>query len=240
MRTDMNSKSKEFLGVADKSAALTNAYLRSVYNWMAAGLMVTALMAYAVVSVPALSGIVFSSKWTFYGLIIAQVALVFTISGAIQRLSAGAATGIFLLYSALNGATLSVLLLVYTSTSVFQAFFTASGMFVAMSVYGLMTKRDLTSIGSFCMMGLFGIIIASIVNLIWPSGMMNFIISCVGVVVFLGLTAYDTQRIRAFGENAPEGDATAMRRGVILGALTLYLDFINLFIMLLRLMGDRR
>ncbi|WP_051257933.1 Bax inhibitor-1/YccA family protein [Desulfovibrio cuneatus] len=236
----MNSNSKTFLGVAEKSTALTNAYLRSVYNWMAAGLLITAIMAYSVVTVPALAAIVFSSKWTFYGLIIAQVALVFTISGAIQRLSAGAATGIFLLYSALNGATLSVLLLVYTSTSVVQAFVTASGMFVAMSLYGLITKRDLTSIGSFCMMGLFGIIIASIVNMIWPSTMMNFIISCVGVVVFLGLTAYDTQRLRAMGESAPEGDATAMRRGVILGALTLYLDFINLFIMLLRLTGDRR
>ena len=237
MRTDMNSKSKEFLGVADKSAALTNAYLRSVYNWMAAGLMLTAVTALFVASTPALLDIAQRFMIMF---IIAQVGLVFTISGAIQRLSAGTATALFLLYSALNGVTLSIILLVYTSTSVAQAFFTASGMFVAMSVYGLVTKRDLTSIGSFCMMGLFGIIIASIVNMIWPSGMMNFIISCVGVVVFLGLTAYDTQRIRAFGENAPEGDATAMRRGVILGALTLYLDFINLFIMLLRLMGDRR
>ena len=236
----MNNNMSTLEGVSAKRAALTNAYLRSVYNWMAAGLMVTAIMAYAVVNVPALSAIVFQSKWTFYGLIIAQVALVFTISGAINRLSAGTATAIFLLYSALNGATLSVLLLVYTSTSVVQAFFTASGMFVAMSLYGLMTKRDLTSLGSFAIMGLFGIIIASIVNLIWPSTMLNFIISCVGVLVFLGLTAYDTQRLRTFGEGAPEGDAVAMRRGVILGALTLYLDFINLFIMLLRLTGDRR
>ena len=237
MNTESNSNSNPFSGVAAKSTALTNAYLRSVYNWMAAGLMLTAVTALFVASTPALLDIAQRFMIMF---IIAQVGLVFTISGAIQRLSSGTATALFLLYSALNGVTLSIILLVYTSTSVAQAFFTASGMFVAMSVYGLVTKRDLTSIGSFCMMGLFGIIIASIVNMIWPSGMMNFIISCVGVVVFLGLTAYDTQRIRAFGENAPEGDATAMRRGVILGALTLYLDFINLFLMLLRLMGDRR
>ncbi len=237
MNTESNSNSNPFSGVAAKSTALTNAYLRSVYNWMAAGLMLTAVTALFVASTPALLEI---AKGFMILFIIAQVGLVFTISGAINRFSAGTATALFLLYSALNGVTLSIILLVYTSTSVTQAFFTASGMFVAMSVYGLVTKRDLTSIGSFCMMGLFGIIIASIVNMIWPSGMMNFIISCVGVVVFLGLTAYDTQRIRAFGENAPEGDATAMRRGVILGALTLYLDFINLFLMLLRLMGDRR
>lgn len=237
MRTDMNENSKAFLGVADKPAELTNAYLRGVYAWMAAGLMVTAIAAWGVINEPVLWDIATRFRFLF---VIALLIMAFTIGGAINRLSASMATVLFLAYSMLFGVVLSFELSMYTSASIMQTFITSSGMFVAMSLYGLMTKRDLTSLGSFCMMGLFGILIAIIINLIWPSGMLNFIICCVGVLVFLGLTAYDTQRLRAFGATAPEDDAVALRRGTIMGALTLYLDFINLFMMLLRLTGDRR
>jgi len=162
------------------------------------------------------------------------------LSGMISRLSAFAATALFVVYSALMGAFLSSVLLVYTGASVMSTFVTCAAMFGGMSIYGTGTKRDLTGMGSFMMMGLFGLIIAMIVNIFLQSSAMTFVISALGVVIFTGLTAYDTQKIRAFGENAPLDDATAIRRGALLGALTLYLDFINLFLMLLRLMGDRR
>ncbi len=219
---------------------ITNAFLRGVYQWMALGLALTAGVAYAVVSSEALLSLIFSSRGVFFGLIIAELALVFIISGAITRLSSGAASGLFLLYSALNGATLSSVLLVYTSSSVFQAFLTAAGMFAAMSIYGLTTKKDLASWSSFLFMGLIGIVLASIVNIFLASGPLDFVISGLGVVLFLGLTAYDTQYLRDMGESVPQNDATAVRRGTILGALKLYLDFINLFLMLLRFFGDRR
>ena len=237
MRTDMNSNSKAFLGVAERPAELTNAYLRGVYVWMAAGLMVTGIAAWGVISEPVLWNI--AERFSFLFLI-ALLIMAFTIGGAINRLSAGMATVLFLVYCLLFGVVLSFELSMYTSASVVQTFITCSGMFVGMSLYGLITKRDLTSLGSFCMMGLLGIFIAILVSFFWPSGMLNFIICCVGVLVFLGLTAFETQRLRAFGATAPEDDAVALRRGTILGALRLYLNFINLFMMLLRLTGDRR
>jgi FtsH-binding integral membrane protein len=166
--------------------------------------------------------------------------LVLGLSGAVHRMSAGMATGLFLLYSALNGATLSVILLVYTAASIFKAFIVCTGMFAAMSVYGATTKKDLTSWGSFLFMGLIGIIIASIVNIFMASSALDFVISGVGVLIFTGLTAYDTQKLKVMGESAPMDDALAIRRGTILGALTLYLDFINLFLFLLRFFGSSR
>lgn len=155
-------------------------------------------------------------------------------------MSATTATAVFIAYSALTGLTLSSIFVVYPIGSIANAFLTATGTFLAMSVYGTVTKRDLTGMGNFLMMGLFGIIIASIVNIFLASSMMDFVISCIGVLIFTGLTAYDTQKLRAFGMNAPVDDATAMRRGALLGALELYLDFINLFLMLLRLFGGNR
>lgn len=218
----------------------TNAYMRGVYSWMTLGLAVTAAAAWGVASSEALIAFIFGNTFVFFGLIIAEFALVIGISAGIARLSAGMASGLFLLYSALNGLTLSSLLLVYAQSAVFQAFITTAGMFAVMSIYGATTKRDLTSMGSFLMMGLFGIILASVVNIFMRSSMMEFIISAVGVLVFTGLTAYDTQKLKAFGENAPMDDAVAIRRGTILGALTLYLDFVNLFIMMVRLFGSSR
>ncbi|CAK7039588.1 MAG: Inner membrane protein YbhL [Desulfovibrio sp.] len=234
--------------VSSSRAEVTNAFMRGVYLWMAAGLAVTALFAYGVLGFSPLFNLFFVetargfavNKPVFYGVMIAEVLLVIALSAAINKLSGMAATAMFMLYSALNGMTLSLILLVYTQQSVLAAFLSAAGMFGAMSVYGLVTKRDLTSMGSFMTMGLFGIVIAMVVNLFLGSSLMSMVISAIGVIVFLGLTAYDTQALRNMGESAPMDDATAIRRGTIMGALKLYLDFINIFLMLLRLFGDRR
>lgn len=220
-------------------AQALSAFMRGVYGWMAAGLGLTAVAAVAVASSPDLMRLVFQTP-LFWVLIIGELALVLILSARIARLSAGAATGMFLAYSALNGVTLSVIFLAYTMTSIASTFAIAAGMFLAMSVYGMVTKRDLTSLGSFLFMGLIGIVIASLVNIFLQNSMMSFIISCVGVLVFTGLTAYDTQKLKDMGDAAPMGDALAVRRGAILGALTLYLDFINLFLMLLRIFGSSR
>jgi FtsH-binding integral membrane protein len=214
---------------------VVNAFMRGVYGWMCLGLLLTAGASAFTVSSPAMMQAVFGNQILFFGLIIAEFALVLGISAAINRLSAGAASGLFLLYSALNGVTLAAIFAIYAKAVIINAFLVTGGMFGAMSLYGLLTRRDLTSFGSFLFMGLIGIIIASVVNIFTKSAMMDFIISCVGVLVFLGLTAYDTQKLKVMGEMAPADDATAVRRGTILGALTLYLDFINLFLMMLRL-----
>ena len=217
-----------------------NVFMRGVYQWMAMGLGLTALVAYFVVSSPTLIQAVFGNPLLFWGLIIGEVMLVVAISGGITRLSAQTATTLFLVYSGLNGITLSAILLIYTATSIASTFLVCAGMFGAMSVYGLTTKKDLTSWGSFLFMGLVGIILASIVNIFLKSPAVNFVLSAIGVIVFVGLTAYDTQKLKVMGETAPLDDSLAMRRGTILGALTLYLDFINLFLMLLRFFGQTR
>jgi FtsH-binding integral membrane protein len=171
----------------------------------------------------------------FFGLIIAELGLVVALSAAAHRLSAAAAGGLFLLYSALNGATLSVVLLAYTGTSVATAFVTTAGAFGAMSVFATVTRRDLSGWSSFLMMGLVGIVIASVVNAFVRSSAMSFVVSCAAVVVFTGLAAYDTQKLRAL---ARAGGGTAAMP--VHGALSLYLDFVNLFLALLRLFGQRR
>jgi len=176
-----------------------------------------------------------------YGLLITELGMVFYLSARIQKISAQAATGIFLAYSALNGVTLSTILLYYTASSVTATFFVTAGMFGAMAVYGFVTKKDLSSWGSFLFMGLIGIIIASVVNMFLGSSMMSWVISGIGVIIFTGLTAYDVQQITRMGEQGiMNGGESAIRKGAIMGALKLYLDFINLFLMLLRFMGDRR
>jgi uncharacterized protein len=217
-----------------------NAFMRGVYGWMSAGLGLTALLAFYVASTPAIREVVHGTPMLLFGLIIVELGIVVAISAAIHKLSAATATGLFLFYSALNGVTLSFIFLVYTAASITTTFVVCAGMFGAMSIYGLTTKKDLTSWGSFLFMGLIGIIIASVVNIFLRSPAMHFVISGVGVLVFVGLTAYDTQKLKNMGESAPMGDSLALRRGTILGALTLYLDFINLFLMLLRFFGQSR
>jgi len=225
---------------AQTRVEVVNAFLRGVYGWMCLGLLVTAGASLMTVTSPAMMRAVFGNQILFFGLIIVELGLVVGLSAAINRLSAGTASLLFLAYSALNGITLAAIFAVYAKAVIMNAFLVTGGMFGVMSLYGLLTKKDLTSFGSFLFMGLIGIIIASIVNIFTKSAMMDFVISCVGVLVFLGLTAYDTQKLKVMGQMAPADDATAVRRGTILGALTLYLDFINLFLMMLRLFGSSR
>lgn len=233
---EMNAYSKARSNVSSVSGI----FMSQVYRWMTIGLGVTALTAYAVAGSPRLVMAIMSNYAIMIALIVVQLGLVVALGAAIHKFSAGVATGIFLLYALLNGLTLSSIFIVYPIGSIANAFLTCTGMFLAMSVYGTVTKRDLTGMGNFMFMGLIGIIIAMIVNIFLASSMLDFVISCVGVIVFTGLTAYDTQKLRQFGEAAPLDDATAIRRGAILGALDLYLDFINLFLMLLRLFGGNR
>lgn len=225
---------------ASSAAQLINAYMRQVYLWMTAGLAITGVVAWGVANTPSLRDALFSSSWLIIGLIVAQFGLVIALSAAIHKMSAGMATGCFVLYSALTGVTLSSIFLVYDLGTIASAFFVAAGTFLAMSLYGMITKKDLSGFGNFLFMGLIGIIIAIFVNMFLHSGTMGLIINCLGVLIFTGLTAVDTQKLRNFGANAPLDDTVAMQRGSILGALTLYLDFINIFLMLLQLFGGSR
>jgi FtsH-binding integral membrane protein len=218
-----------------------NEFIRSVYNWMAIGLALTGFVAYYVANSPQLVQLIFGNQLLFFGLIIAELALVFIISARIQKLQASTATALFVLYSALNGATLAFVFLVYTASSITSTFFICAATFVACSIFGWTTKRDLTSMGGFLTMGLIGIIIASLVNMFFRSTAMSMIISYIGVIVFVGLIAYDTQHLKTMALNQPDGlEAWVIRKGAILGALKLYLDFINLFLMLLRILGGGR
>lgn len=224
-----------------RAEVLVNDYVRSVYNWMGIGLALTGFIAYYVSTNEAIIRLIFGNSLILIGLFIAELALVFAISGMVQRMSAGTATALFVLYSALNGVTLSFIFLVYARASIVSTFFICAGTFAACSIYGWTTKRDLTSLGGFLLMGLFGIIIATVVNLFIRSSGMSMIISYIGVIVFVGLTAYDTQKIKNMALTQPAGlDGAVIRKGAILGALSLYLDFINLFLMLLRIFGQSR
>ncbi|MCK5416913.1 MAG: BAX inhibitor (BI)-1/YccA family protein [Desulfobacterales bacterium] len=217
-----------------------NDFIRRVYNWMAIGLALTGFIAYYVANTPALLNLILGNQILFFGLIIAELALVFTISARVHRMKASTATALFVLYAALNGATLSFIFIIYTRSSIASTFFVCAATFIACSIYGWTTKRDLTSMGGFLTMGLIGIIIASLVNLFIRSSAMHMIISYIGVLVFVGLTAYDTQSLKAMAISQPSDvGASAIRKGAILGALKLYLDFINLFLMLLRILGNR-
>jgi uncharacterized protein len=223
----------------DRAEVRVNTYVRSVYNWMCIGLAVTGFIAYYVANNDALRSMI--SGGMLWVIIIAELGLVFAISGMIDRMSAGTATALFVLYSALNGAMLSSIFVVYSGSSIASTFFICAGTFLGCSIYGWTTKKDLTSIGGFMMMGLIGIIIASLVNIFMKSAMVNAIISYIGVIVFVGLTAYDTQKIKDMALSQPDGlDSAVIRKGAILGALSLYLDFINLFLMLLRIFGSSR
>jgi FtsH-binding integral membrane protein len=211
------------------------AFFRSVYGWMFGGLLLTTLAAFWVASSAAMQQLIFGTPLRIV-LIFGELGLVLFLSFRIMKMSAAAAAGSFLVFSVLNGLTLSAVLLVYSPTAVVTAFASAAAMFGAMAIYGTVTKRDLTSWGSFFMMGLFGIIILSVINMFVASNGLNFTIGLVGVFVFLGLTAYDNQKLKSYA-HAGGGMADNL---AVYGALALYLDFINLFLMLLRLFGGRR
>ena len=217
-----------------------NAFIRSVYNWMTVGLALTGFIAYSISQSQAMLQMIFSNTLLFFALVIGELGLVFYLSARIQKISASTATGLFLLYAALNGVTLSFIFIAYTGTSIASTFFICSAMFVTCSIYGMITKRDLTSFGGFLTMGLIGIIIASVINIFLNNSGLYMIISYIGVFVFVGLTAYDTQQLKTMAMTQPEGlEAGVIRKGAIMGALKLYLDFINLFLMLLRILGNR-
>ena len=218
-----------------------NTFIRSVYNWMAIGLALTGFVAFYVANSPALLRIVFGNQLIFFGLIIGTLVLVFTLSTRVHKMKASTATALFILYAALNGVTFSAIFLAYTSSSIASTFFVCSATFVAGSIYGWTTKKDLSSFGGFLFMGLFGIIIATVVNIFLKSSGMHMIIGYIGVFLFIGLTVYDTQKLKNMALAQPADlDATVIRKGAIMGALSLYLDFINLFLMLLRIMGNRQ
>lgn len=214
-----------------------SAFLRSVYGWMFLGLAITAVTATFVAGSPSLVEALVANRLLFFGLIAAELGLVFYISARVASLAPSTAAALFIVYSALNGVTLSLVLLAYTGASVATAFFVSAGMFGALAIYGTTTQRSLAGWGSFLFMGLVGVVLASIVGLFWQNDTMSFVISIVGVIVFTGLTAYDAQRLKAMALQLPDGQVGGY---AVSGALSLYLDFINLFLSLLRLMGNRR
>ncbi len=222
----------------DMSVVLQRSFFNKVYGWMCFGLLLTAGVAYYVAGNEKIWKAVFGGN-LFIVLVIAQIVLVMGISAAINKISAAAATAGFCAYAALNGVILSSVLIFYAQSSVASAFLTTSGMFGVMSLYGLFTKRDLSGIGSMLSMALIGVIIASLINMFVQSGPFDLVLSIIGVIIFVGLTAYDTQKIRRMAEIIAEGntDSENIGKGAIMGALTLYLDFINLFLLLLRLFG---
>lgn len=222
---------------ADISAAKITAFLGKVYGWMFLGLLVTAGTALAIASSASAVETLFSNRAVFWILCFAQLGLVFYLSARVDKLAPTTAALLFLLYSAMVGVTTSVILLVYTSSSIVSTFVITAGMFGAMAVFGTVTRRSLAGWGQFLFMGLVGVILAMVVGLFWQNDAFQFVIGVVGVVVFTGLTAWDAQRLKHMAVALPDGRVGAY---AVVGALSLYLDFINLFFFLLRLMGGRR
>ena len=225
-----------FGGAIPVDARVTT-FLRAVYGWMGSGLAITALSASIIASSPALVTAIATNRILFWGLMIAQLGLVIVLSARVQQLAASTAALLFVAYSALTGVTMAFVLLAYTGESVAMTFLVAAGMFGAMALYGSTTSRSLAGVGQFLFMGLIGVVLASVVGIFWHSDALQFMISFIGVIVFTGLAAYDAQRLRAMALALPSGGT---RTYAIVGALSLYLDFINLFLMLLRFTGNRR
>lgn len=216
-----------------------SALMRKVFIWMALALVITGVTAYGVATTPSLLIAIVTNKALFWGLIITELALVFAVSGAINRLSLATATLLFVLYSVVNGATLSVIFLAYSMPAIIQTFFITAGTFGVMALVGYTTKTDLTSLGKLLFMALIGLVIATVVNMFVGSTGFDYILSYVGVLIFVGLTAYDTQKIKQMCMQAPDA-GEHMQKLALLGALSLYLDFINLFLYLLRIFGNNK
>ena len=218
--------------------AVQQSFLPKVFSWMAAALAVSAAAALFTASSPAMLSLVFGSKVAFFGLIIAEFVLVLGLSAAINRLSTGVAILLYMLYAVINGVTLASIFFIYDISVIGSTFLVTTLMFGIMSVYGYKTREDLTRFGAIMSMALIGLILAMVVNLFLHSSMMEWIISLAGVLIFVGLIAWDTQKLRLMTANIY--DSESANKMAILGALTLYLDFINLFLFLLRLFGGRR
>jgi FtsH-binding integral membrane protein len=222
-----------------QAEAAQRAFLLRVYHWMTLGLALTGIVALFMASNPDMVQTLLATPGLFFGLVIGELVLVFYLASRVMRMSPGRAMSVFLLYSALNGVTFSVIFLAYTKSTITSAFFVTAGTFAATSMYGYVTKRDLSGMGSFLFMGLIGIIIASVVNLFLHSPAIYWITTYAGVLIFVGLTAYDTQKLKKIQQSvAPGSDMET--KAAISGALALYLDFINLFLFILRIMGGRR
>jgi FtsH-binding integral membrane protein len=219
------------------AAERVTAFLRGVYGWMCVGLGVTAAVAFGVSGSPAIVQALVTNQILFFGLILAELGLVFYLSARVAQIAPGTASALFIVYSALNGVTLSLILLAYTGASVANTFVVCAVMFGALALYGTSTKRSLAGMGQFAFMGLIGLIVASIVGMFWRNDALQFVIACVGVIVFTGLTAWDAQRLKQMALALPEGQVGSY---TVVGALSLYLNFINLFLILLRFMGGRR
>jgi hypothetical protein len=213
--------------------------LTQVYAWMVAGLLSTGAIAAFVAHTP-LGAMLASVPLLYFGLLIGELVLVWVLSANIMKMSGSMATGMFLLYSALNGLTLSIIFLAYTNASLALTFFVTAGTFGAMSLYGYFTKRNLDGIGNLLMMGLIGFLLASVVNLFLRNEAIYWITTYLGILIFVGLTAWNTQKIKQMAARVSTSDENMVRRVAIMGALMLYLDFINLFLLLLRILGDRR
>jgi FtsH-binding integral membrane protein len=214
-------------------------FMTKVYLWMSFGLATTAYTAYITANSPALLGLVMGSKLGFYGLLILEFGLVFAISALIRKISAMVATGLFFLYALANGLTFSVIFLAYTQQSIVSAFGITAGMFAGLSAFGFITKRDLSALGAFMISALFGLVLGMVVNLFLHNGLLDWVLSMSAVVIFSGLIAYDTQKIKSYNTPGSLGTEDS-GKNAIYGALVLYLDFINLFLNMLRLMGGRR
>jgi FtsH-binding integral membrane protein len=226
-----------FTSATALGAERVTAFLRKVYGWMCVGLGITAAVALGVAGSPTLVKAIVSNPILFFGIFIVELGLVFYLSARVNKLAPPTAAALFVVYSALNGAVLSMIFLAYSGTSIATTFFVTAGMFGALALYGTTTKRSLAGVGQFMFMGLIGIILASLVGMFVRSDGLQFVISVVGVIVFTGLTAWDAQRLKAMATALPEGQTGSY---AIVGALSLYLDFINLFLFLLRFLGGRR
>jgi FtsH-binding integral membrane protein len=220
-----------------QTQSVVGAFMTKVYSWMTLALFITGIVAMYVASSEQLLSIVFGTKYMFMGLIIAQLGVVWYLSARVSKLSYTTAIIMFIFYSVLSGITLSSIFIIYTASSIASTFFITAGTFAVMSLAGFFTKKDLSGFGAIMMMGLIGLIIATVVNYFLQSSTLNYIISYAGVMIFVGLTAYDTQKLKLM---ATQLDGEQAKKGSIMGALTLYLDFINLFLYLLRVLGDRK
>ena len=224
--------------LAEKTAQ--SVLFRNVYTWMTLALVITGAVAMYMAKSMTLPSMIMQNSLLFWGILIAELGVVWYLSARIHRISFTSATLLFILYSILNGATLSMIFLIYTMSSIATTFFVTAGTFGVMALFGYVTKKDLTRLGSLCFMGIIGIIIASLVNIFLQNSMMEMIISYIGVLLFVGLTAYDSQKIkRLLMQDGVEINETTQKIA-LLGAMTLYLDFINLFLYLLRILGDRK
>jgi FtsH-binding integral membrane protein len=238
----MESNQRKFTSLdAESRSEVSAGFMTRVYQWMFIGILLTAGVCTYIGTNEELSMTIATNKGLFWGVVIAQFGVVIGLSSMINRMNTMLATGLFLLYSALTGVTLSTIFLIYTHSSIQSAFFTTAFGFAGLTAFGYMTKKDLGPVGSFCVMGLFGLVGYSILAIFFPAmmgGAAGLVFSLVGLLIFAGLTAYDTQKIKLMGQHAYNEEERS--KMTVIGALTLYLDFINLFLIILRFTGDRR